>query len=92
MFSHFVSDLKVYFEQGGFVMTPLFLFTVVLWYAIGVRHSILKRGNRRSVRELLRRVDTGKLTRGRGIVDSATLKAKQVKAARDECYAILRAD
>lgn len=38
-----VADLLTYVEQGGFIMPPLMLATVVLWFAIGVRFANLGR-------------------------------------------------
>ena len=74
MLSSFLGDLAVYVQQGGFVMPPLFVATVILWFAIGVRYSILRRGNRRSVRVLIERAKDGRLETGRGIVDTAVLR------------------
>jgi len=90
MLAGFASDLRIYVEQGGFVMPPLFAFTVVLWYAIGVRFSMLRRGNRRSVREMIRKAREGVLGSPRGMVDTAVARAVAIRAARTERGSALR--
>ncbi len=84
MLSKFFGDLAIYIQQGGFVMPPLFVGTVILWFAIGVRYSILRRGNRRSVRVLIDRALSGQLTKANGVVDRAVLLGinEQRKRAR----------
>ncbi|MEM9304169.1 MAG: MotA/TolQ/ExbB proton channel family protein [Pseudomonadota bacterium] len=66
-----VADLLTYVDQGGFIMPPLMLATVVLWFAIGVRFSLLVRGRKRSVRVMVDKRARGKLNREKGIVDEA---------------------
>ncbi len=44
-----------YMEAGGFVMPPLLLGALMLWYAIGYRFMTLRRGSRHHVRTLVRR-------------------------------------
>ena len=69
-----LQELLATIDQGGWVMPPLVVFTLVLWFAIGYRASLLKRGSRRSVRELIRRAETGRLLLGKGLVDTAVLR------------------
>ena len=68
-----LADLWLYFEQGGYVMPPLALATVVLWYCIGHRWANLTRGRDRSVRRLIDKAARGKVKRARGVVDEAVL-------------------
>ncbi len=101
MLSKFFGDLAIYVQQGGFVMPPLFVATIVLWFAIGVRYSILRRGNRRSVRVLIDRALSGQLTQPRGLVDDAVLKgvneqhkrgAKGLRPFLDDLYGAYEKD
>lgn len=65
------ANLLHYFELGGFVMPPLAVGTLVLWYMIGLRWQLLQRGNRRSARLLLERYQSGYDRPPSGIVDTA---------------------
>ncbi len=69
----FVEALATYFEQGGFVMPPLALATLALWYALGYRIVTLRRGSPRSARALLRRYARGFDRKPRGIIDTAVV-------------------
>lgn len=50
-------ELLSYIEAGGWVMPPLIVLMVVLWYAIGYRAAALRRGSKRDPRRLLGRLD-----------------------------------
>jgi biopolymer transport protein ExbB len=67
----FIRHMIDYFSQGGFVMPPLILATLVMWYALGWRYATLNRGNRRSVRILVERYQGGYDRTPKGIIDSA---------------------
>ena len=55
MLQTFLNELNAFVQQGGIVMVPLALAVLVLWYAIGYRFAVIKRGNARSVRRLIHR-------------------------------------
>ena len=55
MFGNILSEFVAYAEAGGWVMPPLILATLLLWFAIGYRFAALKRGSARDVRNLVRR-------------------------------------
>lgn len=74
MLEDFFASLLFYYEAGGFVMPPLLLATVVLWYAIGYRFSALKRGNKRSVRVLIERYRQSYDREPQGMLDDAVIK------------------
>jgi len=59
-----------YLVEGGFVMKPLALATLVLWYALGYRLLVLRRGTRRPVQRILEVHRRGG-ARPRGVVDGA---------------------
>jgi len=69
------NDLAYFFEVGGYVMPPLMLATVVLWFAIGYRFAALRRGSVRSVRRLIRRISKESEPRQpKGLLDRAVLR------------------
>lgn len=70
--------------EGGHVMAPLVGCAVVLWWALGYRLAILRRGRRGPVAALLTRARAGTLGRPRGIVDAAAVEAVTVAAAVPE--------
>jgi len=78
MFGDFVGKFFFYFEAGGYVMPPLVLITVILWYMLGYRFHVLKRGNSRSVRVLLEKYRQGYSRIPSGIIDDAVVKALQI--------------
>ena len=84
MLNELISNLDEFIEVGGFVMPPLILLTIMLWYALGHRYSILKRGSKRSVRELidLYQLDASRSTKG--IIDQAALRGVTIKKVKNE--------
>jgi len=68
-------ELLNYVNQGGYVMWPLVAATFVLWYALGYRYAVLKRGNRRSARVLVNKYKNGYDRGPSGIIDTAVLRA-----------------
>ena len=80
----------IYMQSGGFVMWPLFVLVIILWYALGYRYHTLQRGSKKSVRVLIRKFASGKREIPRGIIDGAIVDALnstgrscQGKAGRD---------
>lgn len=82
MFGELLSEFLFYFRQGGYVMPPLMLACVVLWFAIGYRFSALRRGNVRSARVLINRYRQGSMRRPRGIIDGAVVQGLEIQASR----------
>ncbi len=73
-------DVAGYLQAGGWVMPPLVLATLVLWFAIGYRFAALKRGSERDVRNLIRRFDDkGKLPKGEGVLVRALRKGLELR-------------
>jgi biopolymer transport protein ExbB len=70
-----------YVDAGGWVMPPLLLSTMVLWFAIGYRFAALKRGTQRDVRNLLRRATkkNEKLPKNNGVLVRALKKGLELK-------------
>jgi biopolymer transport protein ExbB len=80
MFSGILQLLTEYLKDGGWVMPPLVIGTVVLWFAIGYRFATLKRGTTRGVRDLLARAEQGKQPPKDGIIVRAMQKGLALKA------------
>jgi biopolymer transport protein ExbB len=75
LFQELFGQFLVYMQSGGFVMWPLFVLAIMLWYAIGYRFHALNRGSKKSVRVLVRKFDTGKRELPRGMIDGAVVDA-----------------
>lgn len=60
-----------YMELGGYVMPPLVLLTLTLWYGLGYRISMLRGGRGLPARDLVARASKGELRRPRGPVERA---------------------
>lgn len=63
-----IAQLSGYFASGGYVMPPLIVATVVLWWALGYRMKALQRGSVRSTRVMLFRYLKGKKPSHRGVL------------------------
>jgi biopolymer transport protein ExbB len=72
-FSKLIPGLLDYFEKGGAVMWPLAVATFVLWYTLGYRYMVLRRGASQTVSQLVRQYAQGNGPAPRGLVDAAAL-------------------
>ncbi len=68
------SDVLGYLGSGGYVMPPLFLATVVLWWTLGYRMMSLQRGTVRGTRNLVYRYLNGKMPSNNGVLVRALYK------------------
>jgi biopolymer transport protein ExbB len=66
-----VDQLLRYFQDGGFVMPPLVVATVILWFALGWRLMTLQRGSRATLRELVEEFSQGRQSQADGIIAQA---------------------
>lgn len=83
MFGSIVREFASYVEAGGWVMPPLVLSTLVLWFAIGYRFAALKRGSARGARNLLRRYDEkGKRPKSEGVLVRALARGTSLRDSR----------
>jgi len=64
------------------VMPPLLVVTVALWYAIGARWAVLRRGSASNVRVLIRRREEGRRENVAGIIDEAIVRGLTLRDAR----------
>ena len=69
-----IDTLAEYVEAGGFVMVPLVVATLLLWYSIGFRALTLHRGSRRPIRHLIADYRSDVARRPHGLVDRAVKK------------------
>lgn len=65
---------RAYLSQGGLIMLPLALAAFALWYVLGYRFSMLRRGSALELRALIDQARRGALTRARGFLDAAALQ------------------
>lgn len=75
-----VYQLIEYFTSGGFVMPPLIIGTIVLWWTLGYRMAALRRGTLRSSRSLVYRYLKGKFPSGNGVMVRALHKGMKLRA------------
>lgn len=94
-----IDGVRTYLEQGGFVMWPLALATLVLWYCLGYRFVTLRRGSRKSARVLLTQYRTGSHRTPKGVVDAAVVwglalvarnPSRRVRPLLDDAFGELR--
>jgi biopolymer transport protein ExbB len=79
MLTELIQQVAGYVEAGGWVMPPLLLATLVLWFAIGYRFAALRRGSDRDVRNLIRRYDKGKKPTHDGVLVRALHKGMALR-------------
>lgn len=77
---YFALDRFVYyFEMGGWIMPPLLISLILLWYALGYRMAALRRPDKDDVRRLLEEYIAGKWRRRpKGIVQHAIVNGVAV--------------
>ncbi|MDZ4728761.1 MAG: MotA/TolQ/ExbB proton channel family protein [Xanthomonadales bacterium] len=79
MLASLLQQIGEYIAAGGWVMPPLLVATLLLWFAIGYRFASLKRGSKRGARNLLWRADRGKKGNNDGILIRAMLKGIELR-------------
>lgn len=80
-------SMKGLFDSGGFVMPPLLLCTMMLWYGLGYRYWTLKESYRMGVRDMLIFYQKNPQAPAKGILDDAV---KRGLALKKQGYANLR--
>lgn len=68
-------QFNAYMNSGGYVMWPLAISVLVLWYALGYRYYTLDRGSKASVRNLVRKFQEGIRSEPQGMIDGAIVEA-----------------
>lgn len=78
-----VRELIEYLRSGGFVMPPLLIATLLLWYALGYRYAVmLKAGHKKSVRSLVENYENGKWDTANNIIEYAIVEAFRLRAEK----------
>ena len=77
-----IQQLLDYFSSGGFVMPPLVIGTIILWWTLGYRIAALKRGTLRSSRALVYRYLKGKIPNGNGVLVRVLYKGMKIRNSR----------
>lgn len=73
-------QLNDYLAAGGWwIMLPLAAIAAVLWYGIGSRWAILRRGSDRNIRVMLARYERGEGGKIDGIVDAAVVRGLSLR-------------
>lgn len=67
-------QFNAYMNSGGYVMWPLAISVLVLWYALGYRYYTLNRGSKASVRNLVRKFQEGIRSEPKGMIDAAVVE------------------
>ncbi len=67
-----------FMQSGGFVMWPLFVANLFLWYGLGYRFHTLRRGKKASVRRLIEK-HTQNIAKTKGLMDNVIKEALHVK-------------
>mgnify|MGYP002712990916 CR=1 FL=1 len=70
-----IEQFLLYMQSGGFVMWPLAVLVLILWYALGYRFHALDRGSNANVRNLVRKFSQGIRTDPKGLIDGAIVEA-----------------
>ena len=73
-----LETFRRYLDDGGFVMMPLVLAALVLWYSIGLRLFTLQRGTTRPVRGLIADYRAGHRRDPRGMIDRAAARGVRI--------------
>lgn len=81
MLENLLSDVVLYFDQGGYVMLPLLVTCILLWFALGYRVSALRRGSRRSVRILIDHYRQGNGRVPKGVIDRAVAEGLRIASS-----------
>ncbi len=75
-----LQEVLGYLSSGGYVMPPLFIATVVLWWTLGYRMMSLQRGTVRGTRNLVYRYLHGKLpSNNKGVLVRALNKGMALR-------------
>ena len=73
-------ELVSYMQAGGWVMPPLVVLLMVLWFSIGYRWMSLQRGSKRGARYLIERIENKRSGKGSGVIVRAVKKGIELKA------------
>ena len=75
----FFQQLLGYLQSGGYVMPPLVVATILLWWTLGYRYAALRRGTLRGTRPLIYRYLKGKKPTRDGVLVRALHKGMALR-------------
>ncbi len=78
MLQTLTDELFYYMDSGGFIMWPLVIGSFALWYALGYRFIILKRGSTRGLRKLVSDYRNRSTRKPKGVIDSAVVMGLEI--------------
>ncbi len=86
-------SVKSLFDSGGFVMPPLLICTMMLWYGLGYRYWTLKGNEGKGVRDMLTYYQSNPNAESKSIIEMAVkqglaLKRKELKYLRNHLDSI----
>ncbi|MEA3521764.1 MAG: MotA/TolQ/ExbB proton channel family protein [Campylobacterota bacterium] len=76
-YSELLEAFLEFMRSGGFVMWPLFIANLFLWYGMGYRFHALRRGKKAAVRRLIEKHHEG-TAKSKGLLDRAISDALHV--------------
>ncbi len=90
MITQFIEQFLAFMNAGGSVMWILFLLNLMLWYGLGYRYRVLKRGTRGNVRRIIEKHEKrGRDKKIKGLLDYAVVdaiaSAKEAKSINKKC-------
>jgi len=85
-YSELLEAFLEFMHSGGFVMWPLFVANLFLWYGMGYRFHALRRGKKAAVRRLIEKHSEG-IAKTKGLLDRAVRDALHVSySVSDRTY------
>jgi biopolymer transport protein ExbB len=78
IYEFLVEGIIDFIQMGGYVMPPLFIMTLTLWYMLGYRYYSINRGRKAYLRPLIKKYLKNPDKKVKGIIDGAILKAIEI--------------
>ena len=73
-----VKGTQDFIQMGGYIMPPLLLMTMALWYALGDRYYAINRGRNAKLRPLIKKYLKNPEKKVKGIIDGAIMQAIEI--------------
>ncbi|MDT8407457.1 MAG: MotA/TolQ/ExbB proton channel family protein [Methylococcales bacterium] len=80
-FSESIIEIQGFMDKGGFVMPPLIILTMILWYSLGYRYWILRRRGKDTVRQLLVKIAKQPAHAPRDVLEQAVAVGLAIKSS-----------
>ena len=95
------SEVLTHYAAGGWMIWPMVAITPILWYALGYRYVIIKKGySKHNVRTVIRGYEKGLWTKPKSMMHTAVIQAKALSSSGvtpirphlDEAFAVYLAE